>query len=416
MFRPSRSNPSLLRPVLIVALAGVCLLSGYALGVRQSTRDQAPRPTAPAQLSEADQRAFDVVWETLAQLEHDYYRPDTLDSSRLAAGAARGMVEAVGDPYTTIVDRQRSDETTAELRGTFDGVGVELDRRDGQLVVIAPLADSPAARADIRPGDAIVSVDGQALSSDTTLDQLAQQIRGPRGSSVTLSLLRDGHPLEVTVVRDTVRVQSVRSRMLGGDMPLAYVRITTFGERTGQELRDQLRPLLSEGSRGVVLDLRGNPGGYLSAAVDVTSAFVKDGVVLYQQRGPGDTSPRPYRTTGSPQAPDVPVVVLVDRGTASAAEIVAAALRENQRAVLVGEQTFGKGTVQELHQLTDDAQLKVTVARWLTPDAHAIQGQGLLPDVAAGSGDRNAGGSGDGGDPALDAATQLLRQGGGGRG
>jgi carboxyl-terminal processing protease len=199
---------------------------------------------------------------------------------------------------------------------------------------------------------------------------------------VTLSLVRDGARLDVPVVRETIRIESVRSRMLEADPSrlLAYIRITTFAESTGRQVREQLAPLLAQGAKGVILDVRANPGGYLSAAVEVTSGFLRDGVVLYEQRAAGDGR-RPYRTTGSPQAPDLPIVVLVDRGSASAAEIVAAALRDNQRALLVGERTFGKGTVQEVRPLSDDSQLHVTVAQWLTPAGHAIQGEGLAPDV-----------------------------------
>jgi carboxyl-terminal processing protease len=161
--------------------------------------------------------------------------------------------------------------------------------------------------------------------------------------------------------------------------------------------------VLAQSPRGVVLDLRGNPGGYLASAVDVTSAFLRDGVVLYQERGENDGSRRPYRTTGSAQAPDLPIAVLVDHNSASAAEIVAAALRDNQRAVLIGEKTFGKGTVQELHKLSDESQLRVTVAQWLTPSGQAIQGQGLLPDQSVAAED--------GRDAPLDAAVQYLLQG-----
>jgi carboxyl-terminal processing protease len=391
------------RTLLVTGLAAACLIGGYALGLRDAAGTGLLHPPAPAQLSADDQRAFGVVWETLTELERDYYRRDQLDAETLAAAAAKGMVAAVGDPYTTLASAQQSELTAAQLRGSFEGVGLELDRGNSQLQVISPLAGSPAERAGIRSGDVIVSVDGV----DTTplnLDEVANRIRGPRGTSVTLGLVRDSTPMfEVVVVRDTITVASVRSRLLPGDMPLAYARIDVFSELTSQQLREQLAPLLAQGSRAVVLDLRGNPGGYLSSAVEVTSDFVKDGVVLYQDRGGADGSRQAYRTTGNPQAADLPIAVLVDGGSASAAEIVAAALRDNQRAVLVGEKTFGKGTVQEIHKLSDDSRLHVTVAQWLTPSGHAIQGEGLLPDVEVASVD--------GRDAPLDAAVQYLLHG-----
>jgi carboxyl-terminal processing protease len=394
-----------LRTVLIAGLAAVCLVGGYALGLRDAAGAGQYRPPAPAQLSADDQRAFGVVWETLSELERDYYRRDQLDAQKLADAAAMGMVDAVGDPYTTLSTAQQSELTAAQLRGSFEGVGLELDHRDGQLRVVAPLAGSPAERAGILSGDLIATVDGVDIAP-LSLDEVASRVRGPRGTSVSLGLVRDGaSPLEVVVVRDTITVEAVRSRLLAsaGDPPLAYVRISIFSEHTSQQLREQLPPLLAQGAKAVVLDLRGNPGGYLTSAVEVTSDFLKDGVVLYQDRGGPAATRRAYHTTGNPQAADLPIAVLVDRGSASAAEIVAAALRDNQRAVLVGEKSFGKGTVQEVHKLSDDSQLKVTVAQWLTPSAHAIQGEGLLPDVEAPTVDGN--------DAPLDAAVQYLLHG-----
>jgi carboxyl-terminal processing protease len=385
------------RSTLTAILAAACLAGGYVLGLRDGGASLL-RPPAPAQLSADDQRAFGVVWETLTELERDYYRPDKLNAEKLAAGAARGMVDAVGDPYTTLSSPQQSDLTAAQLRGSFDGIGVELDRRDGQLKVVSPISGSPAERAGVRSGDAIVAVDGQEIAS-LSVDTISGRIRGPRGTSVSLGVVRDGEQMDIVVVRDTIRVESVRGRLVGGDTPLAYVRISTFSEPTSQQLREQLGALLGQGSRGVVLDLRGNPGGYLTSAVDVASTFIKDGVVLYQERG-ADGARRPYRTTGTPQAPDVPIVVLIDRGSASAAEIVAGALRDNTRAVLIGEKTFGKGTVQELHKLSDDSQLRITVAQWLTPSGQAVQGQGLSPDFEVASVD--------GSDAPLEAAVQYL--------
>ena len=390
------------RTLLIAGLAAVCLLGGYALGLRDAAGTSPLRPPAPVQLSADDQRAFGVVWETLTELERDYYRRDQLDAQKLADAAAKGMVAAVGDPYTTLTSAQQSELTAAQLRGSFEGVGLELDRGDGQLRVISPLAGSPSERAQIRSGDVIVAVDGVDIAQ-LSLDDVSGRIRGPRGTSVSLGLVRDGNPLTVVVVRDTIKVESVRSRLLPGDTPLAYVRINIFSELTSQQLREQLAPLLTQGSKAVVLDLRGNPGGYLTAAVDVTSDFLKDGVVLYQDRGGTDAARQAYHTSGSPQAADLPVAVLVDRGSASAAEIVAAALRDNQRAVLIGEKTFGKGTVQEVHKLSDDSQLRVTVAQWLTPTGHAIQGEGLLPDVEVPAAE--------GRDAPLDAAVQYLLHG-----
>ncbi|HEY3062560.1 MAG TPA: S41 family peptidase [Chloroflexota bacterium] len=367
------------RPFLIVLLAVSCLVGGYGLGMRSATISAPPM----ANLSAEDQQAFRVVWETLAQIESDYYRRNELDRQKLADGAARGLVEAVGDPYTRLLDPARAERARSELRGRFDGIGAQLAVRDGQVRVVAPLRGSPAEQAGLRAGDVIAAID-HVDASHLALGEAVRKLRGQAGTSVLLSVRRGGSvdPLVLTITRAEVRVPSVEGRLLDGDSAsLGYVRISMFAEPTAQQLHDQLAVLLAEGARGIVLDVRSNPGGYLSSAVDVTSAFVRDGVVLYQQRGPDASERKTYRANGSAQAPDVPLVVLVDAGSASAAEIVAAALRDNQRALLVGQKTFGKGTVQEQHPLSDASQLRVTVAQWLTPSGRAIQGQGLLPDV-----------------------------------
>jgi carboxyl-terminal processing protease len=367
------------RPLLVVLLAVACLLTGYGLGTRNAVTGGPPAGTS---LSAEDQRAFAIVWETLGQIERDYYRRDALDHQKLAEGAARGLVDAVGDPYTRLLDPQRAEAAQTELSGRFDGIGAELDSRDNRLRVVAPLRGSPAEAAGVRSGDVILAID-DADATRMPLADAVRRVRGQAGTTVRLTLRRDesADPLVLTITRAQIRLPSVEGRMLDGVDSIAYVRLSVFAEPTAQQLREQLGPLLSRGARGVVLDLRGNPGGYLVSAVDVTSVFVRDGVVLYQQRGPDPAERKTYHTSGSALAPDIPLVVLIDGGSASAAEIVAAALRDNQRAQLIGQKSFGKGTVQEQHALSDASQLRVTVAQWLTPSGHAIQGQGLLPDL-----------------------------------
>jgi carboxyl-terminal processing protease len=309
------------------------------------------------------------------------------------------LVEAVGDPYTTYVSPRHRELSDAELHGSFDGIGIQVDLREGKLRVVAPLDGSPGQRAGIWPGDVITHVDGQDVSHLSLADAVAL-IRGPRGTTVTLTVAREGEPAPLTfvIVRSEIKLESVRSRMLD-DQQIGYVRVTTFAEPTGPQLREHLRTLLNAQPRAMVLDLRSNPGGYLSSAVEVTSQFLRDGVVLYQQ-GAAEAERQETRTNGSAQAADLPLAVLVDHGSASAAEVVAAALRDNRRAILVGEKTYGKGTVQELHNLSDNSQLRITVAQWLTPGGQPIQGEGLVPDIPVEAAE--------GRDATLDAAVQYL--------
>jgi carboxyl-terminal processing protease len=392
---------------LLVAMSAMSFAGGYLFGHLDGRTGDGPlsrsglllAPPAPAQLSKEDQQRFKVLWEALGEIERKYYQRSSLNREQLAQGAVRGLVEAVGDPYTTYVTPRHREFSDAELHGSFDGIGVQVDLLEGKLRVVAPLDGSPGDQAGLRPGDVITHVDGQDIARISLADLLAM-IRGPRGTTVTLTVAREGapEPLTFVIVRSEIKLESVRSRMLD-EQPIGYVRVTTFAEPTGAQLRQQLRTLLDARPKALVLDLRSNPGGYLSSAVEVTSQFLRDGVVLYQQGG-AEGERKATRTNGSAQAPDLPLAVLVDRGSASSAEVVAAALRDNHRAILVGEKTFGKGTVQELHNLSDNSQLRITIAEWLTPDGRPIQGEGLVPDVATQSAE--------GRDAALDAAVQYL--------
>jgi len=250
--------------------------------------------------------------------------------------------------------------------------------KDNRLTVVAPIEGSPAEAAGFRPGDIVLAVDGKSLSGKTLNDTVGL-IRGQRGTPVTLTILRQGSsdPIEITVVRAEIKLKSVRSRML--DDQLGYVRISSFSASTGTEMATAVKGLVDQEARGIVVDLRNNPGGFLSTSVEASAQFMDPGsVVLYQKSGNGDV--KTYRTEGGGTAAQVPVVVLINKGSASASEIMAGALRDNGRAFLVGEKSFGKGTVQNVHELSDKSGLRVTTAQWLTPSEKPIQGVGLLPD------------------------------------
>jgi carboxyl-terminal processing protease len=269
---------------------------------------------------------------------------------------------------------------------------------DDRLRVVSPLDGSPGARAGLLPGDNITHVDGRDVAGMGLVGAI-RLIRGPRGSSVTLTIRRENRPpFDVTVQRDEIHVQAVRGDVRADGV--AHVRIASFSLRVGNELRQTLERLAESKPRGWVLDMRGNPGGYLDGAIAVASQFIDDRVVMYEQRRGGERSE--LRTRGRARAAAGPMVILVDKGTASAAEIVAAALRDNGRATIVGEQTFGKGSVQAVHRLSDGSALRLTVARWLTPNGEPIQGTGLTPDIALAPGLAA--------DAALEEAVNLVRQ------
>jgi carboxyl-terminal processing protease len=317
-----------------------------------------------AALPVQDRQRFADLWEAWDLATREFYQPERIDRQRMVYGAVRGMLEALDDPYTAFLDPAHGQIADSDLRGSFDGVGIQLDSRDGKLIVIAPLDGSPGEQAGLLPGDVITQIDGTDVQG-MPLSRAVLLIRGPRGTSVTLTIERENlsAPLTLTIPREEIKVDSVRSRML------EYV-----------ETDAALRALLDQHPRGIVLDLRSNPGGYVSAAVDVASEFLDHGVILYQQPANGERQVTLARPGGL--ATTIPLVVLVNHGSASASEIVAAALRDNGRALLIGDRTFGKGTVQTLHELSDHATVRITMAQWLTPNGEPIHGVGLEPDIA----------------------------------
>jgi len=337
---------------------------------------RAERPPVPAPSAELND-AFQPFWETWGYVDRDFYNEHAVESHKLSRGAIRGMLASLEDPHTLYLDPTHRQITDADLRGAFDGIGVQVEMEDDQLKIISPLEGSPGQRAGLRPGDIITRVDGNDVHGMSLLDAI-QMIRGPRGSSVHLTVARGAAAaFELAVPREEIRVPAVRGEVRPDGV--AYIRITSFSLRVGADLRDVLDQLSTKDPHGWVLDLRGNPGGYLDGAVAVASQFVEDKTVLYEERRTSEREE--IHTRGRPRALTGPMAVMVDGGTASAAEIVAAALRDHGRATLIGEQTYGKGTVQIVHTLTDGGALRLTVARWLTPTGDPIQGVGLSPTI-----------------------------------
>ena len=361
-----------------------------------------PPVTEQAALSPDEQARFRVFWEAWGLVEREFYDRNALDSQKMTYGAVRGMLESLGDTHTAFSTPQEKQVQDSSLRGSFEGIGVQVDQRDGKLRIIAPIEGSPAERAGLRAGDIISHVDGRELK-DVPLQEILLLIRGPRGTTVTLTIEREAEPAPLTVVveRAEIKLEHVRSRMLDGGF--GYVRISQFSANSAADTTAAIKRLLEQQPKGLVLDLRSNPGGFLNAAVDVSSQFLADGVVLSQQGANGQRQEYRARTGGV--ATDVPVVVLIDKGSASASEIVAAALRDNGRAVLVGEKSYGKGSVQTMHTLSDKSGLRVTTALWLTPKGQPLEKQGLVPDLVVAPATPDQIGQ----DPQLDAAVRHLQ-------
>jgi carboxyl-terminal processing protease len=327
--------------------------------------------------SDDDLENLDVFGQVWSVILTNFVDKDTLSSDNLSRAAIDGMIDSLNDPYTSYIETEQYQLGISSLEGEFDGIGAYVSVDEGNLVIIAPIADSPADKAGIRAGDIIMEIDGEPVA-DFSLGEAILKIRGPRGTSVTLLVLHDGEsePVEIEITRTTVEIPSVRFEMEGA---IAVINITQFSDRTDDELSEVLKDLNEDTTEGIILDLRGNPGGVLSTVVKVASHFLDDGIVATMRDNRGDFTN--YEVIESGQKTDLPIVVLVDGSSASGSEVLAGALQDHERATIAGSTTFGKGSVNVLQELADGSGLYITIARWLTPDGRLIEGQGIEPDI-----------------------------------
>jgi len=386
------------RYVLIGLVIAGLLFSAFGVGFAAHWYVSSER----AQPSEDDGRSLSVFWEAWNILEDEFLGEEPGAIER-AYGAAHGMVATYQDPYTLFVEPEPRELERDDMRGHFGGIGAWVSANEEGQLVLTPMSDSPAEAAGVLEGDILVAVDGQPVD-EMSGDEAVALIRGPVGSEVLLTLLRmgTGETLDVSVTRDRVELPTVEYRLL--DEPrIGYVAIRLIGERTPVELEEAIADLGEQGASRLILDLRHNPGGAPPASVDVAGQFLSGSVVLYEQRKDGQE--KPYYASRGGSALDWPLVVLVDGGSASGSEIIAGSLQAQGRAELVGEKTFGKGSVQHVHDLSDGSSLHVTVARWLTPHKAQIDKIGLIPDhiISVTQEDVNAGR-----DPPLEQAMALL--------
>jgi carboxyl-terminal processing protease len=395
--------------VLVAILSGGALFaSGYLLGQRQ-----ADQPGTPA----SDEAAFQPFWDVYAAIR-DRYALEPVDRKALIEGAIKGMVGAVGDPYSTYLTPEEYRNTLQDISGEFEGIGAEIGTvnaagettdcalfgPDCRLVIVAPLDGSPASRAGLKPGDVVAKVDGSTLDG-LSPDQARDRIRGKKGTQVVLTIERRGAAaFDVTITRDVVHQREVITNDLA-DGAIGYIRLTGFSENGAAVFVDAVQAALDKGQTKLIVDLRGNPGGFVTAARTVASTFIEDGPIFWEEDADGDVTPTESLGDGVATDPKIEVVVLIDRGSASASEIVAGALQDTGRATLIGETSYGKGTVQTWIELDDDAGgVKLTVAKWLTPDKRWIHRVGVVPDVAV----EVPADTPSGEDPVLDRAIEFL--------
>jgi carboxyl-terminal processing protease len=345
---------------------------------------------------------FKPFWETWA-IVHAQFVDQPVDDVAMMRGAIRGMLASLGDEHTSYMDPVEFKDANSSLEGSYEGIGAYVDTGGDFLTVTSPIPSSPAEKAGLKPGDKIIAIDGEDMTGINP-ELARRKVLGPAGTTVKLTILREGleKPFDVDITRDKITIASVESKMLENN--IAYVKLNTFGDTTSKDLEKQLKDLMAQNPKGLILDLRYNGGGYLQTAVEVASQFISKGVILYEQYGDGKKDS--YEAIPGGLALDVPMVVLINKGSASASEIVAGALQDNKRAQLVGETSYGKGSVQNWIPLQDQqGAVRVTIAKWLTPNGRTIQKIGLTPDVVVVLTDEDAAAKLD---PQLDKAIELL--------
>jgi carboxyl-terminal processing protease len=393
---------------VVVILGGSALfMSGYSMG-----RQSAVQPGTPA----FEENAFVPFWDTFDTI-NERYAGGEIDRDKLIQGAIRGMIEALGDPFSAYMTSEEYRSSLQGISGQFEGIGAQIATRasdgsegcatlgpDCRLVITGSVDGSPAMLAGLIAGDEVREADGITLDG-LTVDGARDRIRGPKGTTVTLTIVRaGGEPFKLAIVRDVVQSEEVESRVLG-DGAVGYVRLEGFSDVAADQLESAFAAHIEAGRTSLILDLRGNPGGYVTAARSIASQFIESGVLFWEQDASGEQISTEAQAGGVATDPALRVIALIDGGTASASEIVAAALQETGRATLVGQTSFGKGTVQQWQELSGEGgAFRLTVARWLTPSKQWIHEVGVVPDVVVTLPETVPAGE----DPTLDKALELL--------
>ena len=362
--------------VLLLLLAVSAFVAGYF------TNDFIEMRRGAVTIDASDSAEFGLFWEAWGRVE-DNFLGELPSSTELTYGAIQGSIALLGDPYTFFVEPVEREIERQSLQGTFGGVGATLSRpEEGGPIFLEPIPGNPAESAGILSGDELLAVDGEAITPEMTVQEVADRVRGEKGTTVVLTVLHpdETDPVDIEVERSDILIPSVAYRLLRENESVGYIQLTRFCGESANEIEAAILDLQSQGATQLILDLRGNGGGLLDAAVSVADHFLSDGPILYQQsRGEEE---RMYEASAETLAPDIPIMILVDGGTASSSEILAGALQDRGRALLVGSSpTFGKGSVQLVYDLSDGSSVHVTASRWFTPDRHQLDQQGLQPDI-----------------------------------
>lgn len=404
-----QSQPDKFKKATKVYLILICILAAFVLGLFFGRSDWVERQIigrlqpeiVGKYITKTEKVDFNLFWDVWDILEKKFIK-QPLDYEKMLYGAIEGIVGALDDPYTVFMDPEMSKKFVQEMRGTFEGIGAEIGVRDEKIIIIAPLASSPAEKAGLKPNDVILKIDDKDTQG-LTLIEAVYLIRGPKGTEVKLTIQKDTEPKEIVIKREIIEVKSVVWEMKDN---IAYLELRYFGDPTTTEFRETVQNLLTKNPKAIILDVRNNAGGYLQTAVDVASEFIEEGlVVAYEEFSDGKRNE--FKAKGPARLAGFPCLVLINEGSASASEIVAGALKDHGKAKLVGKKTFGKGTVQELESLSGGTSLRVSVAKWLTPKGQDINGNGLNPDIEVELTEEDFQANRD---PQLDKALEILKE------
>ena len=348
---------------------------------------------------------FSLFWEAYHKLQEKFVDKGKFDIQKIIYGAISGMVKSLEDPYTVFLKPEETKRFIEDVKGTFEGVGMEIDIRKGQLQVISPLEGTPAQRAGLRAGDKIIKIDDKP-TMDMTIEEAVNLIRGPKGSEVTLTIFREEweKTKEIKIVRAVIEVPSLKWEIKNEN--IAYLKLYQFSEKASFDFRIAAIEILASPCQKIILDLRNNPGGYLEVAQEISGWFLKRGEIVVIEDFGARKERNIYKAQGNASLVGFPVVILINQGSASGSEILAGALRGNRDILLIGEKSFGKGSVQELERLSEGSSLKITVAKWLTPKGELITDKGLEPGIKLEMTEEDYE---EGKDPQLDKAIEIIK-------
>ncbi len=367
--------------IFFLAAFGIGILVGKALAIKkQLTANSAPNVETIINVDRTVNKSdldFNQFWQVWDKIKTKYVS-STADETTMLYGAIQGLVGSLGDPYSLYFTPSGAEEFAKDLTGELEGIGAEIGIKDDQLMVIAPLPDSPAEKAGLKPGDKILTINDESTAG-MDVNTAVSKIRGKAKTKVTLAILREGSskPQDIVVTRAKIIVPSVMFSMKSDE--IAYLRVMQFNEDTKKQFSKYVKEIKSKSVQGIILDLRNNPGGYLDTAIDMGSYWVTDGPIVSEKGRNGISNE--HKTSGSHPLSGIKTIVLVNKGSASASEIVAGALQDTKNAILIGEQTFGKGSVQDLEPFADGSALKLTIAEWFTPNGKNINKEGIKPNI-----------------------------------